>query len=84
LTSKEGIPEMNADAFFVFMSEGEAVQKTYEEWTSNPLWKNLDAVKDDKVYQVDQVTWNMAGGIVSANIMLDQIYDHFDLEKQII
>jgi len=81
LTSKESIPEMNADAFFIFMSDTEAVHNTYQEWTGHPLWKNLDAVKDNKVYQVDQVAWNMAGGMISANIMLDQVYDHFGLEK---
>ncbi|MFW6036026.1 MAG: ABC transporter substrate-binding protein [Halothermotrichaceae bacterium] len=81
LTSKESIPEMNADVFFIFMSEDEAVKNTYQEWTNHPLWKNLDAVQNDQVYQVDEVAWNMAGGILSAHIMLDQIYEHFGLEE---
>lgn len=84
LTDKEGIPSMNADVFFYFLSDPgqeEAVQKTYDEWTNHPLWKNLDAVKNGQVYQIDEVAWNMAGGIISANDMLDQLYDHFDLEK---
>ncbi|WP_227937566.1 ABC transporter substrate-binding protein [Alkalihalobacillus deserti] len=81
LTDKESITEMNADVFYMFMGEEEVVQKNYEEWTSHPLWKNLDAVKADKVYTVDEVTWNMAGGIISANLMLDDIYDRFELEK---
>jgi len=81
LTSKESIPEMNAEAFFIFMSDNEAVRSTYQEWSGHPLWKNLDAVRDDKVYMVDEVAWNMAGGIISANIMLDQIYEHFGLEE---
>ncbi|AGB42202.1 ABC-type Fe3+-hydroxamate transport system, periplasmic component [Halobacteroides halobius DSM 5150] len=81
LTSKESIPAMNADVFFVFMSDNEAVQNTYQEWTNHPLWKNLDAVKKDQVYRVDQVAWNMAGGIISAHNMLDQIYNHFNLKK---
>lgn len=84
LTDKEGIPSMNADVLFYFLSDPgqeSAVQNTYEDWTNHPLWKNLDAVKNDQVYQIDEVAWNMAGGIGSANIMLDQLYDHFDLEK---
>lgn len=81
LTSKESIPKMNADTFFVFMSDNEAVKNTYQEWTEHPLWENLDAVKNGDVSTVDQVAWNMAGGIISANIMLDQIYDHFGLER---
>ena len=81
LTSKESIPEMNADAFFIFMSDDQAVGNTYQEWTEHPLWQNLDAVQNDQVFIVDQVAWNMAGGIESANIMLDQLYEHFQLEE---
>lgn len=84
LTDKEGIPSMNADVLFYFLSDPgqeDAVQKTYEDWTNHPLWKDLDAVQNDQVYQIDEVAWNMAGGIGSANLMLDQLYDHFDLEK---
>lgn len=85
LTSKESIPSMNADVFFVFLSDDtdkEAIVKTYKEWTSHPLWKNLDAVKDDRVYMVDDVAWNMGGGIIAANNMLDQIYERFGLKKE--
>ena len=84
LTDQESIPNMNADVFFLFLSDpgqDNAVQKTYEEWTNHPLWKNLDAVKANQVYQIDEVAWNMAGGLISANTMLDQLYEHFGLEK---
>jgi iron complex transport system substrate-binding protein len=84
LTDKESIPQMNAGVFFMFLSDpgqDNAVQKTYEDWTSHPLWKNLDAVKANQVYQIDEVAWNMAGGIISANTMLDQLYEHFKLKK---
>jgi iron complex transport system substrate-binding protein len=86
LTSMESIPSMNADAFFIFNADGhnadaELIQKTYEEWTSHPLWKNLDAVKNNQVTMVDEVAWNMGGGYLAANIMLDQIYAHYGLEK---
>lgn len=87
LTTKESIPSMNADVFFTFVADGhnadeEAIQKTYDEWTTHPLWKNLDAVKNDRTYIVDDVAWNMGGGIISANDMLDQIYERFELEKE--
>jgi len=81
LTSKESIPEMNAEAFFIFMSDDQAVENTYQEWTEHPLWQNLDAVQNEQVFRVDQVAWNMAGGIESAHIMLDQLYEHFELEE---
>lgn len=81
LTDKESISNMNADVFYIFMEDDEAVKKTYEEWTNHPLWKNLDAVKADQLYTVDEVIWNMGGGINAANLMLDDIYDRFELEK---
>ncbi len=85
LTTKESIPSMNADVFFTFIPGGqnapEAIQQTYDDWTNHPLWHNLDAVKNDRDYIVDDVIWNMGGGIVAANKMLDQIYQHFGLEK---
>lgn len=86
LTTKESIPSMNADVFFTFVADGhnadeEAIQRTYNEWTTHPLWNNLDAVKNDRAYIVDDVAWNMGGGLISANIMLDQIYERFNLEK---
>lgn len=81
LTDKESIPQMNADVFYMFMNDEEAVQKNFEEWTNHPLWKNLDAVKADQVYRVDEIIWNMGGGMLAANLMLDDIYSRFELEK---
>ncbi|MET3507820.1 ABC transporter substrate-binding protein [Halalkalibacter oceani] len=82
LNDKESIPDMNADVFYVFYYDSDpAVQQAFEEWTSHPLWDSLDAVKKDQVYIVDEVIWNLAGGVQAANLMLDDIYDRFDLEK---
>ncbi|MFD1737720.1 ABC transporter substrate-binding protein [Bacillus salitolerans] len=81
LTTHESIPEMEADVFYIFNEDDPAVQKTFEEWTAHPLWANLTAVKNNQVYLVDEVTWNMAGGIIAANLMLDDIYERLELEK---
>lgn len=83
LTSKEAIPDMNADMIFNFNSgtDTAAIEKNYQDWTSSPLWKNLDAVKNNQLYQVDEVAWNMAGGYTSANMMLDDLYKQFNLTK---
>jgi iron complex transport system substrate-binding protein len=83
LTSKEAIPDMNADMIFNFNSgtDTAAIEKNYQDWTSSPLWKNLDAVKNNQLYQVDEVAWNMAGGYTSANMMLDDLYKLFNLNK---
>ncbi|MGX9290650.1 ABC transporter substrate-binding protein [Bacillus sp. A015] len=82
LTDKESIPQMNADVIYYFMDDqDQAVEKAYKEWTSHPLWKQLDAVKAKQVHKVDEITWNMAGGIIAANMMLDDIYDRLGIDK---
>ncbi|USY50548.1 iron-siderophore ABC transporter substrate-binding protein [Bacillus altitudinis] len=82
LTDKESIPQMNADVIYYFMDDQDkAVEKAYKEWTSHPLWKQLDAVKAKQVHKVDEITWNMAGGITAANMMLDDIYDRLGIDQ---
>lgn len=80
LTSRESIPAMDAEAIFVFMQSSDpAVRDTYRQWTRHPLWQNLDAARNSRVYQVDPVTWNMGAGIIAANRMLDELYRHYEL-----
>lgn len=85
LTTLESIPSMNAQTFFIFSADGhnpdaEAIKKTYDTWTGHPLWSKLEAVKNGKLYTVDDVAWNMAGGYISANMMLDQVFEAFDIK----
>jgi len=81
LTSQESIPAMDAEAVFIFMDDDPAVLRTFDTWSSHPLWKNLQAVRQQDVYQVDPVTWNMGAGIIAANRMLDELYRHYNLEQ---
>ncbi|MGG4488525.1 ABC transporter substrate-binding protein [Metabacillus idriensis] len=82
--TKELIPEMDGDYLFYFTyapAETKAdAEKQAEEFTNDPLWKNLDAVKAGKVYQVDDAIWNTAGGVKAANLMLDEL-EKIVLEK---
>ncbi|MRX54551.1 ABC transporter substrate-binding protein [Bacillus idriensis] len=82
--TKELIPEMEGDILFYFTyapAESKAdAEKTAEEWTKDPLWQNLYAVKSGKAYQVDDAIWNTAGGVKAANLMLDDI-EKLVLEK---
>ena len=68
---KELIPEMDADVLFYFTyADSIAVE---EEWTNDPLFKNLTAVKEGNAHKVSDIIWNTAGGVIAANIMLDEI-----------
>lgn len=78
--TKERIPEMDGDIMFYFSYEtgdGQA-SKLEQEWTNDPLWKNLNVVKNNKAFKVDDVVWNTSGGVICANLVLDE------LEKYII
>jgi iron complex transport system substrate-binding protein len=73
---KEVIPEVDGDYLFYFTyapgGDTEAT-KTEEEWTNDPLWKNLEVVKSGKAFKVDDAIWNTAGGVIAANLLLDDI-----------
>lgn len=75
---KERLKDADGDVMFYFTyddpgkSEGNAREK---EWINDPMFKTLDVYKNNKVYKVDDASWNTGGGIISANILLD------DLEK---
>lgn len=78
--SQERIPEMDADVMFTMTSpwagEGDA-SEIEDEFTSHPLWTKLDAVQRDAVFSVDEEHWNLGGGILAANAMIDDLEQHF-------
>lgn len=80
--TKERIPAMDGDVIFYFsyeLGDGEAT-KLEEEWINDPLFQNLNAVKAGNIYKVNDTIWNTAGGVLAANLMLDDIEKTF-LEK---
>ncbi|WP_163182972.1 MULTISPECIES: ABC transporter substrate-binding protein [Neobacillus] len=73
---KEVIPKMDADYifYFTYAPQGDqAALDTAKEWTNDPLWKNLNAVKSGNAFEVSDAIWNTAGGVLAANLMLDDI-----------
>ena len=74
-TGKESIPDMDGDRIFYFTwdegnGEGEALE---QDVLSDPLWQSLSAVKAGKVHGVSDAIWNTAGGVLAADLMLDDI-----------
>lgn len=80
--TKERLPEADADRLFYFTydtGDGKASQAE-KEWTNDPLWQGLSAVKNGKAYKVDDAVWNTAGGILAANLVLDELYEIYDIK----
>ncbi|MCQ6562460.1 ABC transporter substrate-binding protein [Paenibacillus mendelii] len=81
--TKERLPEAEADRLFYFTydtGDGKA-NDTEKAWTSDPLWQSLGAVKAGKAYKVDDAIWNTAGGIKAANLMLDEMYQIYEIQQ---
>lgn len=81
LKTKEALPSVNADVFFVVFDRNDgAIQQVFDDWSSHPLWKVLKAPRNDQVYQVDFVNWILSGGILGANLILDELSELYRLE----
>jgi iron complex transport system substrate-binding protein len=78
---KERIPDFAGDRLFYFSYEtGDgAGDAQAADWTADPLWQNLEVVKAGKAYPVSDAVWNTAGGIIAANLMLDDIEKIYEL-----
>lgn len=72
---KERIPDMAGDRIFYFSDDAdpEDVKANLDEWISDPLWLNLDAVKAGRAQRVSELVWNTGGGIFCAHMLLDEI-----------
>ena len=82
LKTKEALPSVNADVFFVILhSNDAAVRQNYDAWRAHPLWKMLTAPKNQQVYEVDNVSWLLSGGILGAEKILDQLYQIYQFPQ---
>ncbi|WP_327347827.1 iron-siderophore ABC transporter substrate-binding protein [Streptomyces europaeiscabiei] len=76
VTMKDVSPEEidQADADLIFVTTADTPDKTQQKQvTSNPVWKDLPAVKDGKVFEVPDETWMSGIGVQAAEEMLADI-----------
>lgn len=78
--TKERIEEMDGDVifYFTYQNESDEGQQAEDAWIKDPIWNNLEAVQAGKAYEVSDTIWNTAGGVMAANLMLD------DLEEKLL
>ncbi|WP_224723820.1 ABC transporter substrate-binding protein [Paenibacillus vietnamensis] len=80
--TKERLPEVDADLLFYFTYEtgdGKGTEME-QEMLKDPLWQSLSAVKNGKAIKVDDAIWNTAGGVIAANLMLDELYKIYEIK----
>lgn len=82
MTGKESIPDMDGDRIFHFTWDtgdgtGNAAR---DDALDDPLWKTLNAAKAGLVHEVSDPIWNTAGGILAANLMLEDIAKIYGVE----
>ncbi|WP_246314295.1 ABC transporter substrate-binding protein [Paenibacillus foliorum] len=77
----EQITVLDGDVFFYFTSdrEGETgATKTTDEWLKSPLGQNLNVVKKQRAFNVNEPIWNTSGGIIAAKLLIEDIKVRFD------
>jgi iron complex transport system substrate-binding protein len=70
--SAEYIPEMGGDVIFV-TTYGPEEESTKQEITSDPLWQQLEAVQQGRVYEVSDDLWMLGIGYTAANGVVDDL-----------
>lgn len=76
----EQIGVLDGDVFFYFTSDREGengATKTAEEWLNSPLGKNLNVVKQQRAFNVNEPIWNTSGGIIAARLLIEDIKTRF-------
>lgn len=68
--SMEKVPDIKADRYFVLSDELFAAEA--EAMVSNSVWKSLDAVKNNRTYDVNSTLWIAYYGPLAINLIVDQ------------
>ncbi|MEK8127281.1 iron-siderophore ABC transporter substrate-binding protein [Paenibacillus filicis] len=79
-TPLEQIAVLDGDVFFYFTSDREGengASKTAEEWLNSPLGQNLNVVKKQRTFKVNEPIWNTSGGIIAAKLLIEDIQTRF-------
>lgn len=69
--NNEAIPELDGDYLIWFTRDVPNIIDT--NFSTNPMWQNLEAVKNEKVYEVSFETWLSGLGVQAANFLIDDV-----------
>lgn len=71
--SLEQLVETNPQAIFLLPATEETI---VDEWKNNPLWQEIDAVKNNKVFTVERRDWALSRGLIGSEKMIEDIVNH--------
>lgn len=77
--SKERLDQLESDAMFLrawggVASEQQTAQSELEKLKADPLWRQLEVVRQGKVYEVGD--YFQGGGPITANLILDDLFNY--------
>lgn len=78
--SEERLMDIDGDILFVATNGEESTQKL-ESLKQNPLWKNLRAVQQNRVYPVNYPTWR-GGNPLAADAVIDDLFKYLVNDAQ--
>ncbi|WP_071189211.1 iron-siderophore ABC transporter substrate-binding protein [Trichormus sp. NMC-1] len=73
--SLERLDLINADILFIVLDPG--AEENFKKYQNSPLWQNLKAVQNQRVYTVNSSYW-IFGNILSANAILDDLFKYLE------
>jgi iron complex transport system substrate-binding protein len=72
--SLELVPQIGGDVIFLIL--GGHNESRLKQFTNHPLWSQLQAVQQNRVYPVTGDVWIAAWGIIGANRVLDDLFKY--------
>lgn len=79
--TEEQMSSMDGDVMFYFNADYDDEKggtKMQEAWMQHPLYEKLNVAQNDTAYKVDEIIWNLSGGIKSANLLLEDIVKYME------
>ncbi|MDF2700328.1 MAG: iron siderophore-binding protein [Haloplasmataceae bacterium] len=82
--TKERLADLVKDAeiifYFTYETGNGGATATEEEFLSSPLFQNLPATTKGNLIEVNDAIWNTAGGVIAANLTLDDLINKINTE----
>ena len=80
LLSEERLMDIDGDIIFIAATTGES-EELLEQTKQKPLWRNLRAVQQNRIYPVNYTTWR-GGNPLAADAVIDDLFKYLVAEPE--